>query len=347
MKTSIFLRSALLSTALVGLAGAAPAAGTIPGVSISNSIDLSYETSADDTITLDDAANATFVVDRKIDFTLVGQDAGNNVNVEQDDERFLTFRLENEGNDTSGYDIDVASGGAIGLVYDADGTPVSGEYDVLIGTDPNDDSTFVRYDPNGIVNIGDIAADGVVYVRIVGYVPSNALDGQTQPFQVTAVPLLAGTATPTTEVTGQGAGAVDTVFADDGEDGTETDTEQFTVTAPNLTAAKTALVVSENRDGSFNCASGAIVTEANGNTGAAIPGACVEYTISVSNGDGTTTAATNMTITDDLPAEVTYSSIIDIVGFDSVTQSGGTVTATIATLAADAAASFKVRAVID
>lgn len=73
-----------------------------------------------------------------------------------------------------------------------------------------------------------------------------------------------------------------------------------------------------------------------------VPGQYIDYLITVTQGS---TAATSLVITDALPAEVEYVSATGVTGtWTSITESGGTVTATYnGTLAATASASFRIR----
>ena len=344
MKLTTILKSTLLSTAIVGLGGAAFAAGTVPGTIISNTIDLSYS-SGGNTITRLDEAEISFVVDRKVDFTLEGQDASALVTVAQGaSEQQLTFRLVNEGNDTSGYDIDVSSSGDIGLTYDASGAGASGTYSVYIGTTSDPVSAAdTLYDTAGTLSLGDLGADGEIFIKIVTHVPSSSIDGQSDSFTVTGTALDAGTNTITTETATPDINTVDTFFADTDLDGIEFDTEDFVVSAPVLTALKTSTLVSENISGTFDCLTGAIDPAAE----AFVPGACVEYTLSVTNDAGASSAATSLSVVDALPGQVTFVSVHANSGFDSVTEAGGTITATAASLPAGATAETVIRVTID
>lgn len=334
----------LASAALALLAGPALAGGTAPGITVSNSIDISY-VSAGNTISETDAASVDFVVDRKVDFLAEGQDAGGQVTVEQgSDVEQLTFRIENEGNDDSGYDLDLSSSGAIGLTLDTSGGGAAGTYSVYVGSSAGPaGGSDTLYDPAGTTNIGDVAPDGEVFVKIVANIPDAAQDGDTDSFDLTVTALDAGTSTVTTETGSPSIGTVDTILADPGEDGVESDTESYVVSAPVLTAAKTSAIVSENLSGGFNCATDA----ADPNAEAYVPGGCVEYTITVSNDAGASAAASNLTITDPLPGEVSFVAVSSSSNFDSVSESGGTITATATSLAAGTTATATIRVTID
>lgn len=347
MKKTLY--TALLTSALVGLSGAAMAAGTAPGVLINNSIDLSY-ISGGNTITIEGAASVEFTVDRKVDFVFQSQVAGRVLSVEQGaEDEFLVFYLENEGNDVSGYDLDIVQTGSLVLARDTTGNEPAGTYTVYVGTTAVlHDAADVIYDDSIDRNLGDLVADDFRYVKIVANVPDSAADGAQSAFAITATALDAGndatSPVVTTELTGQGKDAVDTIFADADADGQEMDNSTFVVQAPQLTGTKTVAVISENLAGGFNCATGT----SQGSDLAAVPGACVEYTIEVTNATGAGAPANNLTVSDALPANVTYVASdkgdFDIITYDSGTN---TITATLAALAESATAGLTIRATID
>jgi len=336
-KTRIAAVSALLLTTA---APAAFAAGTDAGTSISNSIDVSY-VSGGETITVNDADTATFVVDRRVDLSLEGQDAGKTVTAAAGaDDQVLTFLLTNEGNDSSGYDIDVTSSGTLGLTYDPSGAGTDGTYYTVLSSDATLDGGDTVVDLSGDLNDQDLAEDGQIYVLIVANTAGNTADGLTDQFDVTATALDFGTTT-VTAATPSGSmtlGAEDTVLADAGNDGVEADQEDLIITAPQLTFSKDVVVVDENVDGSLN-ASGCASASIDPSAVATVPGSCLEYTITVTNAAGATSSADSLVITDALPAESTYASHSNS-GFTTVTGS-------LSTLAAGSTASFTVRVLVD
>lgn len=336
------LHLALSAAAALALSTTLASAQAAPGTVVSNTIDLSY-TSGGTTITRDDAATANFTVDRKIDLNVDGLNAGGIVYAEQAaNDPVLSFLVENLGNDTQGFDINVASTGSLGLTYDPTGAGAEGTYWVVISSNatPGDPSEVI-YNANGTINAGDLPAGGEYYVHVYANIATTATSGQSRSFDVTATALDAGTNTVTAEDRGNGINAVDTVFADPNEDGFESAAESLQIEAPDLSASKTVAVISENLDGSFNCVTGSPVAGAE----APIPGACLEYTISVTNASGATLAASNLQITDALPADVTYEGH-NAGTFTTVTRSGSTVTGNLTSLAPGATASFTIRATV-
>lgn len=341
MRIPSFRGLGLAAALLVGTSSIALA--TPSGTTVTNTVDLSYETSGVP-VTVDDAATTSFVVDTAVDLIVEGMDASNSVTATRNQEDVvLTFRVENLGNDTFGYDINVTRTGTVGLTYDAAGAGTPGTYFVAYGTSPTYNAgTATVYNTAGLVNVMDRDEGEEFYVYIVANIPASVVDDQTDTFTVTATTLNAGTNVATTELTGQGVNNVDIVFADPAEDGLESDAETLVIAAPELTATKTRIVIDENRQGTFNCATGLADPAAE----AYIPGACIQYTITVSNAAGSSNAADDVVITDALPADVTY--VTHSAGtFDTVTLSGSTLTASEASIAPGASVSFTVRATID
>ena len=141
-----------------------------------------------------------------------------------------------------------------------------------------------------------------------------------------------------TETAGANTAGVDTVFADTNangntaRDGIHFDEDDYTVLAANLTATKSSRVISDPLNGTTNPKM--------------IPGAVVEYCIAVSNAAGSATA-TNVAITDTLPAATTFVAGFGILVNGTVTSgtcnadgtaggsyAAGTVTAPLSNIAA-------------
>lgn len=356
MNTSRLLSSMLLTSALVAFGGAAHAAGTAPGVNISNSINLSYD-SGGDRVERNNAASVDFVVDRKVDFVLEAQTAGDTLAVEQGaDDQFLVFYLENEGNDLSGYLLELTTSGSLAMQPSANKSDPSvalapGEYQVIIGTDATPGhADDVVYDAQSPGNIGDLAADASRYIKIRANIPDNAPDGASTQFSLVATALDAGhpnnAPVPTVEKTGQGLDQVDTILADDaaGGQGAEASSSTYQVQAPQLSGQKTVEVISQNLNGNFNCELGS----SQGTNLAAVPGACLEYKISVTNATGASVPATNLSVSDALPEGLVH--VASKEGdFDSVTYDAATrtVTADLASLPQNQTAQFTIRVTIE
>lgn len=336
---NISVKSIALAALLSGVASSAMALGTASGTLITNSIDISF-TSGGQTISQSNVASAGVMVDRAVDFTIQGLDAGKEVTAEGGaNDAVLVYQVTNTGNAASGYDLDITPSGTLGLTL---GSGEEGSYWAVISDSPVPGAgTETAYDPTGTVSIGDLAADGSAYLHIHANLPDTAASASYRDFAVTARPVDAGTNTLTVELTGQGLTAMDIVFNDPGLDGTESDTERLSVLAPLITASKTASVLYEKRDGSFDCVNGAGDPSAE----VATPGSCVEYVITISNDAAATLPINGLTINDPLPAHASFAAL-DKGDFDDASESGGVVTASIASIAPGSSATMRIRVIL-
>lgn len=335
------VQMALSALAIVTLSTTLASAQAAPGTTITNTIDLSYS-SGGTTISAPAAASVSFTVDRQIDLIVEGLNAGAVVFAEQGaNDPVLSFSVQNLGNDDQGFDISIATSGTLALTY-ATTAGAEGTYWTVISDDATPGAgTEVLYDVSGTLNAGDLPAGGTYYLHVYANIANTATSGQSLSVDVTATALDAGTSTVTVELRDQGLDAIDTIFTDPGLDGFEEATEALTINAPELTASKTVTVISENLDGTFNCATGTQVAGAE----APIPGACLEYTISVTNGSGATLAARNLQIVDEMPIDVTYEAHA-VGSFTTVTNAGRIVTGDLTNLAPGATATFTIRATV-
>ena len=332
----------ILAASAAFLIGAAAVAQAAPsGTLVTNTISMSY-TSGGNTISDPAAASVSFLVDKKVDLSVTGVNAGGIVYGEPSQNSVaLTYMLENQGNDPSGFDINVANLGGIEVDSDPAGGGAEGSYFLKLSAsvDPNDPGTV--YDATGPVNAGDLASGANTYVHVIANLRNSAINLETEDFDIRATALEVGTNTVQLELLGQGLNAVDIVFADPGENGFEEATQQIIVAGAELTSSKVVNVISENLHGGFNCAVGAAVPGAEN----AVPGACVEYVITVSNGPGASRSGSNLEIVDALPSGVTYEGHT-ITGFDSASHAAGTVTAEVARLDPGDTAVLRIRATI-
>lgn len=325
------------------LAGTAQVAYAVPsGTDITNTVSLSY-TSGGNTIEVDDIATSTFTVDRKIDLAVTGLNAGALVNAERaQDLASLSWMIENLGNDPQGFDINVTDTGPLGLTYDAMGSGNAGTWWVVISDNATPGAgTEAPYDIVGTNSIGDILPEGMFYVHIYASIPETAASLSSRDFLVAATVLDEATNDVTVESRGNGINAVDVVFADPAPGGTEQFSQTLQILAPELSATKTVTVISENLDGTFNCASGSPVVGAE----AAVPGACVEYTITVTNSPTASAPAVDVEITDALPTNLTFVSLNQGT-FDSAVHNSGTITAGVDPIAVGGSASLTIRATV-
>lgn len=347
--TSMWKTLLAAAVAAVGLGAGAASAATQAGTTIVNSIDLSY-TSGGKTISVPEAASTTFVVDRKVDALLTGLNAGGVVSASPgQDAAVISFTIENTGNDNSGYDIDLSAGNSGGagtaLAFSPTPTATTGAWWVMLSDSPTPGAgTEVSYNPAGVVNARDLAEAGKVHVHVYANLPTGAVSAQEYSFLLTAIALQPGSTTPYAAAGTGDLATVDTVIVGGTLNLVLTETQVFRINAPVLSATKTVKVL-DNGLGAYDCATGAVPAADNI---AALPGACVLYTITLTNGAGATDSSAGIQMVDELPDNLEYVTS-NRGGFDAVTWNAGagTLTATLATLAPGASASFTMRALIE
>ena len=126
-------------------------------------------------------------------------------------------------------------------------------------------------------------------------IPSTAVNGNVACVTLTALALETD-GSALSETSGADTAGVDTVFADEAgdtdiaRDAQHSDTDAFLVQSAVLTVTKTLAVVADPVNGVTNPK--------------AIPGAYIEYTVTVLNAGGAGAGATNVTLTDDLTTEI-------------------------------------------
>lgn len=285
--TSRIVWLAMTAGALL-LSQQALAVGTDAGVTVANQAQVDYEvaTIAQEPILSDPAGNSTpglgsganttdFVVDNRVDFTLVefGLIGATQVNPGQAN-AVTTFQLTNTGNATQDYDL-----AAVNLAI---GVSVNGNVD---SADMSNLRAFADTDGSGDFSGGDdvfvdeLAEDAGILVFIVADAPTSLVNNDVGNVELTATTHDSGTVATLDPLTTDDAGipdsaaTVEVVFADDGlgvvGDGLETAQDGYIVSSAALTITKTSQVLSDP----FNLAVNP----------KAIPGATIQYTITVQN----------------------------------------------------------------
>ncbi len=328
-----------ITASLLLLVQSAMAAGTDPGgtaagVTVSNQATLDYQVGGvGQTQLLSDndgnAANGvnatTFLVDRKLDLLVAEISGGYNsattaavvpgmAQSPTTTGAVLAYTVTNEGN----------------FVQDFSLTPPATTFDVHGGADnfnANNVNVFVDVDGDNLYDqtvdtatfidelsyVGNpTSAPSSITVFVVADIPAAQINGDIASYVLTAQVAEGGTAsTQGADITTDDSAVADDpavvqdVFAD-GEntnntadaltDGKHSAEDAYQISSPDLSIAKSSAVISDP----FTCPSG---TCAPGDNPKAIPGAIVEYTITVSNATGSATA-TNISISDDLSTEI-------------------------------------------
>jgi uncharacterized repeat protein (TIGR01451 family) len=295
-------RTAFVVTALasLGVWQEASAVGTLSGTTISNQASVNYSVggvpqtfinsspTGNSVAGASGGANTTFVVDNLVDLTVAEFGGVPTIATPGQNGVATRFTVTNTGNTAQGYQFILANVG--GTVFgNIDSTDVS-----LISAAVDSNGNGV-YDPgvDTAATIDTLAPDTSATVFIVANVPTTTLNGQFANVQLTARVAVAGTNGATLETETLGAdtpGSVDVVFADAGGDATEAAVDQYAIQSAALTIAKTSAVAEDPINGTTDPK--------------AIPGAFVEYAITITNTGAV--AATGIAISDPMPANTTF-----------------------------------------
>lgn len=290
------------------------AEGTLAGTSVSNSATVNYEVGGIAQTPVVSSAT-DFVVDRRINLTVAESGGGYTSVLPGATSQALKFTVTNSTNDTMDFRLD----------YTQDASGAAGPFG---GTDSFDTSSVQFYldDGDGIFDGGDtlitfldnVAADAVVTVFVVSIIPSGPVDGDISSGTLTAIASTDGAGGPANDYTetpgADDPSAVDTVFGDDAgdtdgtEDGQHSDDDGYEITTAVLSVVKTQTVISDPFNG---------VTDPK-----AIPGAVVEYCITITNTGSS--EATVVTITDTIPPTTTFVADSIIAGGTTCTTGGTT-----------------------
>lgn len=282
---------ALIALSSLGALQSAYAVGTPSGTTISNQATVSYSVGGVSQTPITSAA-AQFVVDSRIDLTVTEVSTNATQTTPGQIDVVTSFRVSNTGNSTQGYQLAVVNETGTVVFTQTDNQDVA---NLRIFVD-NGDSVYGAGDTATNIDSLITDADGEsVVVFVLANIPVAATNGQYANVRLTARAAVPGSNGATLETQMSGAdnpAAVDIVFADAGRDAMESAADQYAIVSAALTVTKTAGVVSDP----FNL---------NGADRKAIPGAVVQYTIIVTNGS-TTTAATGVELSDQIPTNTTY-----------------------------------------
>ena len=281
---------ALIALSSVGVLQGAYANGTASGTSIVNQATVDYSVGGVSQTQIV-SPQATFTVDTRIDFNVTElggtatQTTPGQVNV------VTRFQVTNTGNSTQGYVLSAVNEAGTVLFTQTDNQDVDNNIRIFVDSNGNG-----AYDAgtDTATNINSLVAGptGVsVAVFVVADIPVAATNNQYANVRLTARATPVGSTTPLAETTGPDTAGIDVVWADAGRDNSESAADQYHIQSAALTLAKTSAVVWDP----FNLDSNP----------KAIPGARIEYTITVTNGS-TTTVADAVTVTDNIPANTTF-----------------------------------------
>lgn len=306
MKTTTQLLGAVSAFALVVMSSApAWAEGTSAGDLITNNVSVTFDVGG---VTQNAAtASDTFTVDQRVNVNVEYIGPATSVSPGQQD-AVIAFDVTNLSNDEVDLELAAAlTAGTAGNIAN-----------FQIYRDTNGNNTFDAGDTL-VTFLDEVGEDETVRVFVVSDIGLNAANGNTFDVTLTADAHAAGGAGVLgAELVGTtGANRtndVDTVLfdgagaTDAANQGDFSDTGTYTVAGALVTVAKTSRIVSDPVNGATNPK--------------AIPGATVEYCITVSNATGAA-LATNVSVVDDLPADVTYDTVFGIFVDGNATCTGG------------------------
>lgn len=345
------MASTLAAAALLwSAADTASAIGADAGTTVSNTASVVYTVNA--VVQPAVASNAAdFVVDRLVDLTVTAIPVTYVAVTPATDGAFL-FSVANTSNATLGFNLSAANNATdpFGGTDNFDPTTLTAVVDAgVIGT----------YEPGVDVatTMDTVIEDGTFGVWVVAAIPGGQgnLDIAAVTLTATAREPGVGGAALTEEANPEDPLVMETVFGDGAgdtdaaNDAAFSDSGAYQVASADVTITKTETLISDPVNGAAPNARH-------------IPGALVEYVVTVTNDAASAFPATTLTISDVLPGDVSFAPDTYGVGFgidldgtpqsnaadaDQGSEAGGTVTVTVPSLAAGASAVITFRVTVD
>jgi len=301
------LKKGLLATAALGFfaAGAASAQVTPAGDTVSNTFTLNYEVDGGEQPEITNSGDpTTFVVDRLIDLTVANIGSPTPVATGQSN-AVTTFTVTNDGNGIQDYVLDVVNGlGTEDFDPEDPAAPVVAEITYELSSNPGVIETYNAAD------LPQLGPDEFITVTVVQDIPTGEVDGN-----LGEIILLAETRTDAgdpldpADADGNDLDTEENIFADAAGpdagdnilDGQHSATGVYVINDADVTGVKTVSIIAEDGDATgFDCATDAAL----GANEYSLPGACIEYVITVTNSD--TRDATAIAVVDNLPSELTF-----------------------------------------
>lgn len=311
------LAGALVAVAASMLFANAASAATASGTTITNSATVNYSVNSVAQTAITSTA-ATFKVDTKLLITITELDAtdysATTVTPGQTN-KILTFSITNNGNSTEDVNLSAiaeAAGQAASGFTGVDNTDFT---NVRVFVDTNADNAFTL-GTDTRTTVQGLAAGATIRAWIVSDVQSSQTDGNIAVYALRGVVSTNGSCATTCVAETQdnttdknanttNLNTVYKLFADTAvggtgdtdvaKDGVSSARDAYKVQSAQLTITKTSKIISDPIDGTDN-----------GTTihARAIPGAVVQYTITVSNASTAAASATGVAVTDDLTSQV-------------------------------------------
>ncbi len=321
-------RSVRAGTFLAALAltaaQSAQAVGTASGTSVDNRATVQYSVGATTQPVIESSPtgntasgvgnglDTSFVVDNMVDLTVAELSGGYTISPSGGVSEVLTYTVANTGNTTQDFSLSAADNATdpFGGTDNFDATPVA------IFVDANDNGVYDA-GTDTATYIDELAADADVEVFVLRDMGVRA-NGDISAVTLTAQVAQGGTGgTQGADILTDDSAVADNpatvqiAFADAAgdtdaaRDGRHSDTDAYRIGAANITVTKTSQVLSDPTGGA---------------NPKAIPGAVVEYTVTVANAAGASAAASNVQVSDSLSAEIVAGTIL----FDANGYGAGT-----------------------
>ena len=293
------------------------AIGTPAGDPVSNQATVSY--SVNSVGQPDITSNtATFLVDQRVDFTLIEQGGAPTTVTVGTSDAVTTFQLTNTGNAPQDFDLSAINlnGGTVnGLADSGTGAGFDVEDPPRVFADTDGSGDFSAGDDVFVDELSEVAGSNSILVFIVANIPGDLPDGTGANVELTATAHDAGAAglgalTAEDDGVADDPNAVQVVFAN-GSTGqasaAETAQDGYDIESASVTAAKSSSVIADGFSASDP---------------KAIPGATIEYEVEVTNGGSQ--SATGIGIVDPLDGNVTIA-LGEYAGGDAEISQGGAV----------------------
>lgn len=289
----------LLAAAGLATTGIARAGGTPANTTISNQATLNYSVGAVAQPPIASSPNGSgpaaptnFLVDNKIAHTVVTTDASAVSVIPGQTGVILNFTVTNNGNSTQDYGLAIANLTTGQNVFTG-ANQVTDNFDVGIG------SCVIKVNNVAQNFVASLAPDATATVTVTCNIPATQVNNDVSGLSLIATAAAAGSGgTPALAQTNTAdTSAVDIVFADaagtdDGvRDGKSSARSAFKVSSAVLAVTKTVVAICDPFNGNTNPKN--------------IPGAYVQYTVTIANNASGSNSATLTTVTDVLSANVT------------------------------------------
>jgi len=240
--------------------------------------------------------STTFVVDNVINLTVAESSGNATITSPGATNAVLAYRVTNTGNAVEGYQLSLTEEVGTVLFGNTDNFNVGlPNLQIRVDEDPSSGNATGNRTYDGTETataVNQLAPGASITVFILGNIPLGTANNAFANVRLQARAAAAGSNGTTLEVQSAGVNnpaTVEIVFGDAGNDATESAADQYAVQSAALTVTKAATVISDP----FGSASPR-----------AVPGAVVEYAITVANSG--LTAATGVAVSDPLPANTTF-----------------------------------------